>query len=175
MPGPSSTSSTTSTASSSSRASGPRTAWRRARSSSSSRRTTRITCAPRPAPRLPRGGARVAADPVRMRRYPDLESAARAAGAETAPRVATVGYFDGLHVGHQALLGELREWARGLGGESLVVTFDRHPQEVLTGSRPLRLLSAEHKLLLLERLGISAAITLSFTRELSLWSAAEFV
>lgn len=110
-----------------------------------------------------------------MRRHPDLESAARAARAAPARRVATVGYFDGLHVGHQALLRELGDWARALGGESLVVTFDRHPQEVLSGSRPLRLLSAEHKLLLLERLGISAAITLPFTKDLSLWTAHEFV
>jgi riboflavin kinase/FMN adenylyltransferase len=90
-------------------------------------------------------------------------------------RVATVGYFDGLHIGHQMLLRELAEWAREAGADPAVVTFDRHPQEVLSGSGPPRILSLAHKLLLLERAGVAAAFVLPFTRALSLWSPEDFV
>jgi riboflavin kinase/FMN adenylyltransferase len=109
-----------------------------------------------------------------MIRHSDLADA-RARKEPVARRAAAVGYFDGLHVGHQRLLAELREWAAEVGAEAAVVTFDRHPQEVISGSAPLRILSVEHKLLLLERQGIQAALVLPFTRELSRWTAREFV
>jgi riboflavin kinase/FMN adenylyltransferase len=109
-----------------------------------------------------------------MIRFTDLASAA-ARRDPAVPRVAAVGYFDGLHIGHQRVLAELKGWASRSGAEPAVVTFDRHPQEVISGSAPLRILSVEHKLLLLERCGIEAALVLPFTRELSLWSPEEFV
>jgi riboflavin kinase/FMN adenylyltransferase len=109
-----------------------------------------------------------------MIRFSDLASAA----AELDPaveRVTAVGYFDGLHIGHQRLLAELKAWAARIGAEPAIVTFDRHPQEVISGSTPLRILSVEHKLLLLERQGIRATLVLPFTLELSRWSPEEFV
>jgi riboflavin kinase/FMN adenylyltransferase len=109
-----------------------------------------------------------------MIRHTDLASAA-ALVDPAVHRACAIGFFDGLHVGHQRLLAELREWAARVGAEPAIVTFDRHPQEVISGSAPLRILSVEHKLLLLERQGIRAALVLPFTRELASWSAEEFV
>ena len=109
-----------------------------------------------------------------MIRFTDLASAA-ARRDRAVERVTAVGYFDGLHIGHQRLLAELEGWAGRVGAEPAIVTFDRHPQEVISGSAPLRILSVEHKLLLLERHGIRATLVLPFTRELSTWSPEEFV
>ncbi len=109
-----------------------------------------------------------------MKVFRDLASASVEA-CPRAPRVATVGFFDGLHIGHHRLLGDLKAWAAATGSEPAVVTFDRHPQEVLTGRGPIRILSLEHRLLLLAREGIAAALVLSFDRALSQWSAEEFV
>ena len=110
-----------------------------------------------------------------MRVFRDLSALTREArGGPSRPRVATVGYFDGLHVGHQKLLGELSAWTREIGGESAVVTFDRHPLEILEGRRPLKVLSLAHRLLLLERQGVEVVLLLEFTRELSTWSPEDF-
>ena len=45
--------------------------------------------------------------------------------------VATIGFFDGVHRGHQYLIGQLRREASALGLGSMLVTFDRHPRQVL--------------------------------------------
>ncbi len=76
--------------------------------------------------------------------------------------VATVGVFDGVHRGHRQLLYELALWARAAGGESCVLTFDRHPLEVLRGERIPPLLTLENRLLEFERHGIDAALVLDF-------------
>lgn len=111
---------------------------------------------------------------MRMDCYLDLQSAAR--GVAGRPRAATaLGVFDGLHRGHQRLLAELRSWASASGWEPAVCTFDRHPQEVLTGSGPRRILSLEHRLVLLARAGIARVLVLPFDRALSLWSPQRFV
>ena len=108
-----------------------------------------------------------------MKIFRDLESA-RAACRPPIDRVATVGIFDGIHIGHRRLLSDLRSWAEERRVESAVVTFSRHPREVLGGAPPLRVLSLEHRLLLLERAGVDRALVLDFDLELSRWSAAEF-
>lgn len=109
---------------------------------------------------------------MRVYRNPASASADR---SPEMPRAATVGYFDGVHVGHQGLLGELREWARREGLAPAVVTFDRHPLEVLRGVRPLPILSLTHRLLLLARYGVEAALVLEFSGEIASWSPEEFV
>ena len=53
------------------------------------------------------------------------------------PSVVTVGFFDGVHLGHRAVLATTVERARERGIRSVAVTFDRHPREVLTpGANP---------------------------------------
>src|SRR4051794_37269652 len=53
----------------------------------------------------------------------------------------TIGAYDGVHLGHQALLGELRELAETGGHETVVVTFDRHPASVVRPQSAPRLLT----------------------------------
>lgn len=103
----------------------------------------------------------------------DLQSAR--ARSEPRSRVATIGYFDGLHIGHQKFLQDLRAWAIEAGSAPAVVTFDRHPQEVLSGRGPVPILSPEHRLFLLAREGIETTLILPFTRDLSTWSPEDFV
>ncbi len=88
--------------------------------------------------------------------------------------VATVGVFDGLHRGHQALLAALRAWAGEIGGESVVVTFRRHPRAVISNSGPTHITSFPHRLLLLERQGIDACVPLDFTPGLADTGAEDF-
>jgi riboflavin kinase / FMN adenylyltransferase len=76
--------------------------------------------------------------------------------------VATIGVFDGVHRGHRQLLYELSVWARATGGESVVLTFDRHPLEVLRGEKVAPILSLENRLLEFERHGIDATVILDF-------------
>jgi riboflavin kinase/FMN adenylyltransferase len=106
--------------------------------------------------------------------YRNLEAACRE-HRRGPPRVATIGLFDGIHSGHRRLFGELRAWAKDLGAEPAVVTFDRHPLEVLRGRAPLRILSLRHRMALLAGEGIAQTLCLPFTHELSLWSPEEFV
>ncbi|MFV1958391.1 MAG: riboflavin biosynthesis protein RibF [Planctomycetota bacterium] len=76
--------------------------------------------------------------------------------------VVTVGVFDGMHRGHRHLVETLIAMAARLDGESVVLTFDTHPRAVIEGAAPRRLLSLPHRLLLLERLGVEAAVVLPF-------------
>ena len=89
--------------------------------------------------------------------------------------VATIGVFDGVHLGHQHLLAAVSQWADEVEGDRVVVTFDRHPLEVLGQRPPVFLTSLEHRLALLERHGATATLVLEFDRELSTWSPERFV
>lgn len=94
----------------------------------------------------------------------------------TGPIVATVGVFDGLHRGHQAIMAQVVARARELSGPATVLTFDPHPRRVLDPERAPRLmLTREQKLALLQRLGIDAAVVLAFDRALAAAPAEEFV
>ena len=55
------------------------------------------------------------------------------------PRIATIGFFDGVHRGHRFLFAQLKELAHERDLEPLIFTFDRHPREVLTGVSPAML------------------------------------
>ncbi len=92
------------------------------------------------------------------------------------PAVVTIGVFDGVHRGHQALIGQVVERARTLGGESVVVTFHPHPRAVLRPDVPTyALTSLSERLRLISELGVDTIATVEFTRELSLLSAEEFL
>ena len=95
---------------------------------------------------------------------------------EPRSRVITVGTFDGLHRGHQAVLDTLRATARALGKPSVVVTFDPHPLYVVRPEHAPRLLcTVAEKQELLRSAGIDEIALVRFTRELSEYSPREFV
>jgi riboflavin kinase/FMN adenylyltransferase len=80
------------------------------------------------------------------------------------PVVATIGNFDGVHLGHQAVIAEVIERARFLGAESLAITFDPHPARVLRPENPQpHITPLARKLELLAATGIDATLVLPFT------------
>jgi len=88
----------------------------------------------------------------------------------------TIGVFDGVHRGHQHLLAQLTERARQQGYTSGVVTFHRHPQEVLSPRTRLPFLTdLTERTELLKGEGVGAIITLSFTSELARLGARQFL
>jgi riboflavin kinase/FMN adenylyltransferase len=92
------------------------------------------------------------------------------------PSAVTVGKFDGVHIGHRAVIGRLLAVAHRERLSSVVVTFDRNPLSVVAPERcPEDLVSVEQKLELLEETGIDAVLMLTFDRELSRVPAEEFV
>jgi riboflavin kinase/FMN adenylyltransferase len=92
------------------------------------------------------------------------------------PSVVTIGVFDGVHLGHQRVVGRAAEVARELGLPVVVVTFDPHPDEVVRpGSHPPFLCTARRRAELLGGLGADAVCVLPFTQEFSRLSPDEFV
>ncbi len=90
--------------------------------------------------------------------------------------VATLGMFDGVHLGHRAVLGETVDWARELQAPAVAVTFDVHPRTLLAPREvPDTITSLEHRLQHFEALGIDTACVLPFTPELAHLSAGDFV
>lgn len=90
--------------------------------------------------------------------------------------VVTIGVFDGVHRGHQQIVGRAVERATDTELPAVVVTFDPHPSEVIRpGSHPPILTSARRKAELLAELGVDVLCVLPFTPELSRWTPAEFV
>jgi riboflavin kinase/FMN adenylyltransferase len=89
--------------------------------------------------------------------------------------VVTIGMYDGVHRGHQHLIGTAVARARGLGRPALLLTFDPHPSEVVRpGSHPAILTSADRKAELVAELGVDAMCVLPFTHEFSRLSPGEF-
>jgi riboflavin kinase / FMN adenylyltransferase len=90
--------------------------------------------------------------------------------------VVTIGAYDGVHVGHQELIGRVRERASARGVPSAVVTFDRHPATVVRpDSAPKLLTDLDQKVELLGATGIDVCVVLTFDEARSRESAAEFV
>ncbi len=96
--------------------------------------------------------------------------------ADFGPSVVTIGNFDGVHIGHRAVLSRVQQRAQALGARSVVVTFSPHPARVLRPeTSTLRLITPEdYKLELLAATGVDAALVLPFTPEFSRWSARQF-
>lgn len=101
-------------------------------------------------------------------------------GFDSLPRfvrpVVTVGSYDGVHLGHRALIDRLVAEAREQGGESIVLTFEPHPRVTLGRADGLRLLTTlDEKVRLLETLGVDNVIVIPFDRTFSALSGGEFV
>lgn len=92
------------------------------------------------------------------------------------PCVATIGFFDGVHRGHQFLIDEVKTEAAKAGLQSLVITFDRHPRQVLQQSyQPQLLTTLDEKLRLLSLTGIDDIYVLHFTQDMAGLTAKEFM
>lgn len=92
------------------------------------------------------------------------------------PLVATLGFFDGVHVGHQHLIDQVKEKAATLGCPSAVITFPIHPRKVLQSDyQPKLLCGFEEKLELLAETGIDYCFSLPFTTDLSKLTAQQFI
>jgi riboflavin kinase/FMN adenylyltransferase len=90
--------------------------------------------------------------------------------------VITIGNFDGVHIGHQALFHEVIEKAEAIGGTSIAMTFEPHPIRVLkqNGHPPLITLY-EQKAELIERTGIDVLICVPFNKAFASMSADQFI
>lgn len=90
--------------------------------------------------------------------------------------VVTIGSFDGVHIGHQQLLRKLCSVAQETYGNSVVVTFEPHPQEVLCKIPDFfTILTQEEKIKLIERENIDVLILLPFTKTLAALTSEQFV
>jgi riboflavin kinase/FMN adenylyltransferase len=92
------------------------------------------------------------------------------------PIALTIGNFDGVHLGHQAMLRRLRDAATALGIPACVMTFEPHPREFFAPDQaPTRLTSLREKLELLERHGVDRAYICRFNFDFARVSAPDFV
>ena len=101
--------------------------------------------------------------------------------ADTCPRpkegtAVTIGFFDGVHLGHRVVIGEVRRLAAELGTRSAVITFDRHPAAVVRpDSAPSLLTDLDQRLELLAATGVDYAVLVRFDEARSGESAEDFV
>jgi len=92
------------------------------------------------------------------------------------PSVVTIGAYDGVHLGHQAVIGQVRELAAAQGLQTVVVTFDRHPATVVRPeSAPKLLCDLDQKLELLAATGVDATYVIHFDAERAAETAEDFV
>jgi riboflavin kinase/FMN adenylyltransferase len=90
--------------------------------------------------------------------------------------VATIGNFDGLHIGHQEIIRGLVARARELGVPSAVITFHPHPLSIVAPDRvPKQILTLAQKEELLRDMGVDALLIVPFTHEFSRWTADRFI
>ena len=90
--------------------------------------------------------------------------------------IVTTGTFDGVHIGHQAILNRLVEFAKKEKGESVLITFFPHPRMVLQKDLGIKLLNTvSEKIALLSKTGIDHLLVFPFTKEFSRMSSVDFV
>lgn len=90
--------------------------------------------------------------------------------------VATVGFFDGVHSGHRYLIDRLKAVARENNCMSMIITFDKHPRQVLSSDyKPMLLSTLDEKLNLLSQTGIDCCVVLPFTADMADLSAHDFM
>jgi riboflavin kinase / FMN adenylyltransferase len=88
----------------------------------------------------------------------------------------TIGMFDGVHLGHRALLEALRQEARRIHGQSVVLTFDRHPAEILRPDKAPKLIcTLRQRLAILEASGVDVIVVAKFDQSISGTSPREFL
>ena len=92
-----------------------------------------------------------------------------------APRVVTIGNFDGVHIGHQRLIQKTVEEARTRSIPSLLVTFHPHPRKVFPRGGIKLITTTEQKLELIEKLNVDIVLVVNFTEEFYELTGEEFV
>jgi riboflavin kinase / FMN adenylyltransferase len=106
----------------------------------------------------------------------DLVAGIESLPLDLGPTAVTIGFFDGVHLGHQTVIRRTIERSTERGLTPVAITFDRHPREVLTpGQEPRLLTTMERKAGLIADLGLSALVVLEFDQRFSTWSPEEFV
>lgn len=92
------------------------------------------------------------------------------------PVFAAIGVFDGVHLGHQAVISTSAQHARDAGGTAVVVTFDPHPAKILRPNNAPHLLTAtQHKIALIRGLGVEHLLVIQFDREFAATPPEAFV
>ncbi len=92
------------------------------------------------------------------------------------PCVATIGFFDGVHMGHRYLIQQVKEIAAAKGLRSALVTFPVHPRKVMNAAyHPELLTTPEEKTNLLAGTGVDYCLMLDFTPDISRLTAKEFM
>lgn len=91
------------------------------------------------------------------------------------PIVACIGYFDGLHKGHQALLKKTKEEALRLNVKSALITFSPDPKDIITSQTHKHIQSFDERLAIIAAMGIEMVIILQFDQKLCVQSKDEFV
>lgn len=90
--------------------------------------------------------------------------------------VATIGFFDGLHQGHQFLVSQTKKQAQEMGLKTLIITFDQHPRRVLHADfQPKLLNTLQERLALIEKTAVDYCVVLTFTKELAQLSSYSFM
>lgn len=91
--------------------------------------------------------------------------------------IVTIGTFDGVHIGHQAILKDMVASAKKIAGETVVITFYPHPRQVLNidKSNICFITTQDEKIKHLEEVGIDNLIIINFTKEFSRISSEEFI
>jgi riboflavin kinase / FMN adenylyltransferase len=95
---------------------------------------------------------------------------------DAAPSVVALGVFDGIHLGHRAILATAVARGKARGAQVVACTFDRHPMEVIQPARaPAPLTTLTERLALIAETGVDVALVLAFTRELATVEPEAFV
>ena len=95
---------------------------------------------------------------------------------EAAPSVVALGVFDGVHLGHRAILDTAVTRARASGATAVACTFDRHPAEILQPDRaPVPITTVDERLALIAETGMALAVVVPFTPELAAVEPEAFV
>ena len=90
--------------------------------------------------------------------------------------VVTIGTFDGVHLGHQKIIQQLKEEAAKINGETVVITFHPHPRSIVKSGKPVYLLNTlEEKISLLSAFGIDHLIIVPFNKDFSEQKPEEYV
>src|SRR5687768_2575151 len=81
--------------------------------------------------------------------------------------VVTIGTFDGVHVGHQKILGQMKKEAEAIEGETVIITFHPHPRKVIASSQPdIQLLNTiDEKIELLDKLEMHHLVVVPFSKQ----------
>jgi len=90
--------------------------------------------------------------------------------------VVTIGTFDGVHLGHQQILKQIKQEAAAIGGETVIITFHPHPRNIVGDTSGVKLLTTlEEKITLLDQQGINHLVVVDFNEAFANLTAEEYV